>query len=649
MPISPVLEMTMNSKYSRLLLALSSIPLVGLTSVDTCQAKSTSASGGASGSKSGLLIARKASNKRLKVRIEHEVVMADDLMLKGKYGDAEDLYKQAMQRNTKSSAARVGYGMALAKQFKLDGAKEQFEKVLRDDPRNAMAHAGLAMVMYNRLQSSNQNIRKNRDAILNNAEAEVKQGLAIDPGMPEAHYTLGKIYQAQGRLDEALTSYKEAERLDPKYSDAFAGEGLVQMLKGNYAEATTAFKQAIDLNSGNSTAHYGLGRTYFKQGLYDEALKELNTSLYQHRNSAPVRITRGQVYQAQGNTVAAVSEFREAISLKPEVPEAYLGIAEIRENRGDLEHAIAELKSGVELMPDNVALHERIGDLSLKLEKLDDAIKEYSLVLDNQPQSGTAAQGLTRAYYMKANKDATSAFFVSNEFEDAKKMIDKAVSMNPNNMELRLAQLKLRAMSGEPVDLNTVGTPTNDGERIAYAEALLAQNKFKEANDQLSIVIANTKNAKETFAVADLALMIKDLDTAEAAYKKAGSYPDAQKRAERGMNLVAKAREGARQDLTLAGDLAKRKQLSSAIDKYHASVYQNPKVPDTRFGLAKTLERLTPRRSTYYREAATQYKAYISLSPSLPEKELKKLNKKITSLEEKAYKLELKEKERGGA
>lgn len=634
----------MNFKNSQLLLALAgSLALVPFGDVDQAQAREISKSG------SGTLIARRrrrSSRKRLKVRIEHEVVMADDLMLKGKYGDAEDLYKQAIQRNQKSEAAKVGYGMALAKQFKLDGAKAQFEKILEKNPRNAMAHAGLAMVKLNRLQSSNQNIRRNRDAILANAEAEVKQGLAINSNMPEAHHTLGQIYKAQGRLDDALNSFKEAERLDPKYSDAFAGEGIIHMLKGDYTSATTAFKQSIALNSGNSTAHYGLGRTYYKQGLYDDALKELNTSLYQNRNSAPVRITRGEIYSAQGNTVAAVSEFREAISIKPEIPEAYMGIAEIRENRGDLEHAIAELKSGVELMPDNVALHQRIGDLSLKLEKLDDAIKQYKMVMDSQPQNGQAAQGLTRAYYMKANKDANSAFFVSNEFEDAKAMIDKAVAMNPNNMELRLAQLKLRAMSGEPVDLKSVGTPTNDGERIAYAEALLAQNKFPEANQQMGIVIGNAKNAKETFAVADLALMIKDLDSAEAGYKKAGTFPKAEKRSKRGLNLVAKARESARQDLTLADDLAKKRQLASAIDKYHAAVYANPKVPDTRYGLARALERLRPKTSRDLREAAIQYKAYIALSPNLPEKELRKLNKRITRLEEKAYKLELKEKEK---
>src|SRR5581483_4583973 len=211
-------------------------------------------------------------------------VQADDLMLKGKYGDAEGMYKQALQHNNKSIPATVGYGMALAKQFKLDAAKAQFEKAFQMDPRNAMAHAGLAMVQYNSLQSSSQTVRTNQDAILKNAEAECKQGLAIDPGMPEAHYTLGNIYRSQGRADEALNEYKEAARLDPEYSEAFAGQGLVHLNKDELADAAASFKQAISLSSGNSTAHYGLGRTYFKQGLYDDALKELNTSLYQHPN-----------------------------------------------------------------------------------------------------------------------------------------------------------------------------------------------------------------------------------------------------------------------------------------------------------------------------------------------------------------------------
>jgi tetratricopeptide (TPR) repeat protein len=290
----------------------------------------------------------------------------------------------------------------------------------------------------------------------------------------------------------------------------------------------------------------------------------------------------------------------------------------------------------------------RVADNCLKMEKLDDAIKEYNTVLNSAGGGGNAAaaKGLTRAYYLKANKEAGGAFFVSNEYENAQQMIDKAVGMNPNDMELRLAQAKLRSMAGTPVDLSKLGTPSNDGERIAYAEALLAQNKFTEADQQMQMVIGNATEPKQAFAVADLALMIKDLPNAEAAYRKASNMKDGRERAERGLNLVAKAKDTARQDDTLADDLAKRSQLASAIDKYHASIYENPKVGGTRMGLAKTLERLKPELSKDLREAIVQYHAYETLTPNIPPKELEKLNKHIDSLSNRAYKLEQKEAEK---
>jgi tetratricopeptide (TPR) repeat protein len=582
-----------------------------------------------------------------KGKIERDVMMADDLMLKQKYADAADLYRQAISRNSKNVPAIVGLGMALSKQFKLDGAEEQFDKALALQSGNAMAHAGKATVLINRLQSSSTTIIKQKDSMLKQAESECRQALTIDPSMPEAHYTLGQVLKEQGHLDEAAKSFGEAIKSDPQYSDAYAGLGTTKLAQNSYAEAAENFKRAIAINSGNSTAHFGLGKSYLKQGLVDDAIKELNTALYQYPNSAPTRLALGEAYETQGNTVAAIREYQESIRIKPENPEAYLHIADIRETRGDLEFSIAELRSGLELMPNNPDLHLRIADESLRLEKLDDALKEYKTTADLVPGHAGALKGMTRTYYLKAQKEATGAFTVSNEYEEADRMIQQAIKLYPNDMELRLAQAKLRSLSGAPVDLSAIGTPTNDGERIAYAEALLAQNKFKEASDQMNTVISNAADAKQTFSVADLFLMVKALDQAEAAYKKAQTYPGGEERAKRGLALVAKAREGARQDLTLADDLAKRKQLASAIDKYHASIFGNPRVSDTRLGIAKTLERVSPPVPKDLREASTQYKAYMALEPNLPPKEVEKIQKKCTSLEERAYKLEQKAKQAG--
>ncbi len=110
---------------------------------------------------------------------------------------------------------------------------------------------------------------------------------------------------------------------------------------------------------------------------------------------------------------------------------------------------------------------------------------------------------MTRALYLKANRESSSAFFTSNEYQSASLLIDQAVQMNPNDMELRLAQAKNRSMSGATIDLSQLGTPRNDGERVAYAEALLAQNKFKEADEQMGIVLNNANTGKQAAAVAD--------------------------------------------------------------------------------------------------------------------------------------------------
>lgn len=586
--------------------------------------------------------AHSGKHKILRGKIDRQVLYADQLMLKGKYAEAADMYKEALNRNKNNSAARVGYGISLAKQFKLDAAEEQFDQVLASDPNSAQALAGKALVQVNRLQSSSTTVIKNRDAILQNSESMVKQALSKDPSMPEAHYTLGTIYKDQGRLQDAAVEFREATKIDPKYSEAFSGLGVTQLAQGDLMGAQESFKQALAINTGNSTAHYGLGRVYLQQGKLDDAIKELNTSLAQFPNSAPARLAMGEAYSAQGNNVAAVSQYQESIRIKPENPDAYLHIADIRESRGDIEHSIAELRSALELMPTNSSLHQRIGDESLRVDKLDDAINEYRTVLNNDPRNGQAAQGLTRALYLKANREASSAFFTSNEYQNSALLIDQAVRMNPNDMELRLAQAKIRSMAGVPVDLSQVGAPHNDGERVAYAEALIAQNKFAEADQQMDIVLANANTGRQACAVADLALMIKDLPNAEKAYKKASTFPQTNERAQYGLDAVAKAKDQARQDYTLAHDLFKHGQTASAVDKYHLSIYENPRNADARYELGKALEKVSPKKSANLRAAIFQYQAYESLRPDLLPKEKEKLDKHIMSLQNKAAKMEQK-------
>ncbi len=573
--------------------------------------------------------------------ISSNVAAADRLLVKGKYEDAAKFYQAALRRNPRDRNAALGLGMVLTKQFKLDGAESQFDKVLASDSNNPGAHAGKAMVLLNRLQSSSNTIRKGKDNTLKEAETEAVAAVNADPQMPEAHYALGMVYKEQGRLGDAETSMKQAIAIDPRYSDGHTGLGLIKLAQNNIGSASAEFKQAIRINSGDWTAHYGLGQGLLRQGQSDAALKELNIAQYQFPNSWPVRLALGKTYETQGNTVAAVREYQESIRIKPENPAAYLGIANIREIRGDLEHSIAELRSGIELMPDNAELRLRVGDESLRLGKLDDSIKEYETILATTPGSARAAEGLTTAYYLKSQKETTGGYFGDNDYANAEQLIARAIQMNPNDMRLRLAQAKLRALSGEPVDLSAIRAPQNDGERVSYAQALVAQNRFKEATAQMNVLIASAPDAKQTFAIGDIALMVHDLDSAEAAYKKAATYSGGGERARRGLAQVGRFRETARKSYTLASDLQRKNMTGSSIDTYHDAVFANPRVPEVRLGLAKALENVSKPTPVQLREAATQYRAYVALMPNLPVKDQDKLAKKAVKLDLKAGKVEV--------
>lgn len=626
--------------------------------------------------------------KLFKGRIAFQVAKAENLWLARKYDEAGAAFRKELKKHPNNLDARSGLGMTLVMQFKLDGAEEQFDQVLSKQPDNALAHVGKAMVAMNRLQSSSKTYTDRKAELLATAEKEARAAIEADAYLPQAHFALAQSLKEQDRIGEAYNSYKEAATLDPTYSDAIAQLGMIDLQKGRLQEATDKFQQAIEVNSANSTAHYGLGEVYLQQKNIDAALKELNTALYLYRNSAPVNLALGKAYEAQGNyeaalkryeqaaiikpeykdaythqvnlhlalgrnyesqnnTVGALKEYKQATLIDPHNSEPYIHMAGLRENRGDLELAIAELRSGVELNPQSSELYQRIGETQLKLEKHDDAIKAFERAISLRPGDPALVDGLSRAFYIKAQKETVGSFAASNEFEDAKASLQKAISLHPNDLRLRLAMAKLKAMSGEPVDLKSIGTPTNDAERIAYAEALLAQNKFGEAQQQMSQVIANTNDVKALAAVGDLALMIKDLDSAQAAFKKVEqSQPE---RARRGMAAVAKVREESRRSLTLGTDLSKRNQLASAVDNFRSAMANNPRLPEARWYLAESEARLAPKSSASLRDAAEQYRAFLSLSPGLMEKERTKITKKITKLETRANKIDRKKLNAGNA
>lgn len=555
---------------------------------------------------------------------------ANQLMIRGKVAEAAHFYRKTLNRNPKDIAALNGLGMALGKQFKLDSADEQFDKALKLDAKNALAHCGKSMVLLRRLQSSSLKSASERDEILARAEEQSMLALKAQCNLPEAHYSLALVYKEQGKLTDATIQLQQAIKLDPAFSEAYAELGTINLAQSDLETAQTNFKKALSLNSGNSQAHYGLGRYYIKQDRLDDAIKELNISLYQNPHSAPAHEALGAAFELQGNNTAAIREYQEAIRVKPENAQAYVRIAQIREKRGDLQHAIAELRAAIEIIPDNAGMHLWVARQSLQAGKLDDALASYAKALDLDPTSSEAAVGWGRAYFLQRQKHAAQLLPDMSDTKHADELLEQLAAANPDNLELALTAQKVRILSGKQVG-GTIDFPLkSDSERFAYIELLLTKNDFGQASKEMSSMTASAKTSAEALRIAQVCSMIHDLSNAETAYRKAIEL-GAGERGHKGIKTIERCKQLASAYKSEAKELAHHKKYDKAIEKYESALVQNPYDYEAHLALAKLLENKSPSTELSH-QASRHYLVYLNMNPNLDQRHRSKIKKKLNNL-----------------
>jgi tetratricopeptide (TPR) repeat protein len=95
------------------------------------------------------------------------------------------------------------------------------------------------------------------------------------PGSPQVHLDLGTIYQAQDRLDDALTEYLAAALVDPTSAMAYASAGQLRADQGDDAGAIALLRSAVRIDGKHGPARYALGRALLRAGRTEDARREL--------------------------------------------------------------------------------------------------------------------------------------------------------------------------------------------------------------------------------------------------------------------------------------------------------------------------------------------------------------------------------------
>lgn len=569
--------------------------------------------------------------KPIPIKVDYDKV--SKLIEYGYYDDADKILEGAISRNSKDATAQVLSVVSLAKQCKLDPAQNELNDLLKKYPDNSNLHYAQGVIDYQRTTSSNMFYRNNAKKLTEDALCEFKKAISLDKTNARAYNAAGVISLNTGNTKDAKDYFNKALNVDKTYSIAIDNLGTMDFLDGKLNDAEKKFKTALIYNTQNTTAMYHLAQIAMQKQDYPTALTYLNNALFINSNSPAIYNLMGKAYAAQGNEAAAINAFKKSLLVKPEFTLSYSDLADIYEKRGDAEFAIEQLKTALAIEPDYYDAKLKIADISLSNGNYKQAINVYSELVGINDYNAPALKGLANAYFAQAQVTSSKAQLGSNkDFFKALDSINKAISANPQDLELHLAKLKLTKITNQPelskVELNKIiQSPTNDlVNTVLKGEAYLAMNDYKNAQDAFDSAIKLSTNQDDDLYLSEIFIYHKQYDSADKVIQKILKADPKNQEAINDTDYIQKCRKYANNYFKSAKFFLKSKNLTTAMEYLSRSLAVDPNNAQAHLLLAQLYE-----KQKNYPSAVANYKAYLGLNPN-PD-DAKKIEKKIKNIE----------------
>ena len=194
---------------------------------------------------------------------------------------ALDEFARALALRPDYSPAYVSYARALYDAGDLDRALLTFEKAAELDERSSHAYFGLAMIMLSRSE-------------LEACREHLLTALKIEPQYSDAHRLLAEVLRRLGQPGEAARHLGIAQNLpggtplsDPVYDELtgkgisafwYRERGLVYQATGRLEEAILQFGSALEIKP-DPEGHNYIGNLLQRLGRFDEAIGQYRTAI----------------------------------------------------------------------------------------------------------------------------------------------------------------------------------------------------------------------------------------------------------------------------------------------------------------------------------------------------------------------------------
>lgn len=184
----------------------------------------------------------------------------------GKFAEAAQIFEQYTVEKPKNAWGYFMLGLSQSRAGDAPKAEKSFEQALTIDPDHLKTLLNFSRVLIDE--------KKFDEAIVKLARAG-----DVDPTSVEVHRLLGRAYNGQHNVSDAIDSYRRAIALDPKDAWSMNNLGLILIQTGRPFDAIPLLSGAVELQSNVPTFHNNLGMALEHTGRFTAAAAEYKEAL----------------------------------------------------------------------------------------------------------------------------------------------------------------------------------------------------------------------------------------------------------------------------------------------------------------------------------------------------------------------------------
>ncbi len=149
------------------------------------------------------------------------------------------------------------------------------------------------------------------------AIAEQRRALALEPGLVPARFNLSVLYAARGETDLAIAELEKILATKPDFVDAHVNLALALKQRGRSADALVHLAKAVAIDPKSALAQNNLALASYEAKKLPEAEAGFRAALALDPANWLAHYYLGNVLRDRGTTEDAAKEYRIAIGLRP--------------------------------------------------------------------------------------------------------------------------------------------------------------------------------------------------------------------------------------------------------------------------------------------------------------------------------------------